>query len=121
VVPDVNQIQVSPYTIREVTRAYDADHSIVTQSWSPIGLGGALLSEPAIVAIAARHGKSAAQVVLRWHVELGLGAVPKSVNPERMAANIDIFDFALSDDEIAAISALDRGEAHAEDSDETGN
>ena len=121
VVPDVNQIQVSPYTIREVTRAYDADHSIVTQSWSPIGLGGALLSEPAIVAIAARHGKSAAQVVLRWLVELGLGAVPKSVNPERMAANIDIFDFALSDDEIAAISALDRGEAHAEDSDETGN
>jgi 2,5-diketo-D-gluconate reductase A len=121
VVPDVNQIQVSPYTIREVTRAYDAEHDIVTQSWSPIGLGGQLLSEPAITEIAARHGKSPAQVVLRWHVELGLSAVPKSANPERMAANIDIFDFALGGDEIAAISALDRGESHADDSDQTGN
>ncbi|MGA2470739.1 MAG: aldo/keto reductase [Solirubrobacteraceae bacterium] len=121
VAPDVNQIELNPYTTRSETRAYDSGHDIVTQAWSPIGLGGRLLHEAAITTIADRHAKTPAQVVLRWHVELGLSAVPKSVRPNRIAANIDIFDFTLTPDEIAAISALDRGESHAQDSDHTGN
>ena len=121
VVPDVNQIELNPFVTRETARAYHQSHGIVTQSWSPIALGGQLLREPTITEIAARHGKTAAQVVLRWHIELGLSAVPKSVNPERIATNIEIFDFALSSEEVSAISALDRGEHSAEDSDQTGN
>jgi 2,5-diketo-D-gluconate reductase A len=121
IVPDVNQIQLSPYTTRDAARAYHAEHGIVTQSWSPLGLGRELLHEPVIVQIAQRHGRSTAQIVLRWHVALGLSAVPKSGRPERMAANIDIFDFELSQDEVAAISALDRGESHADDSDVIGH
>jgi 2,5-diketo-D-gluconate reductase A len=121
IVPDVNQIQLSPYTTRDEARAYHAEQGIVTQSWSPLGLGGELLREPAIREVAKHHSKSTAQVILRWHIELGLSAVPKSANPKRMAENIDIFDFALSDAEIAALSALDRGEASADDSDVMGH
>lgn len=121
IVPDVNQIQLSPYTTRGEARAYHAEQGIVTQSWSPLGLGGELLREPAIRQVAKHHSKSPAQVILRWHIELGLSAVPKSANPKRMAENIDIFDFALSDAEIAALSALDRGEASADDSDVMGH
>jgi 2,5-diketo-D-gluconate reductase A len=121
IVPDVNQIQLSPYTTRDEARAYHALHGIVTQSWSPLGLGRELLSEDVIVEIAEHHGRSPAQVVLRWHVELGLAAVPKSARAERMAENIALFDFALSAAEVAAISALDRGEAYADDSDVIGH
>ncbi len=121
VVPDVNQIQLNPALARVPTRAYHASHGIVTQSWGPIAQGGELLDEPAITEIAQRHEKTPAQVVLRWHVELGLSAVPKSASPERMAANIDIFDFALTPAERAAISALDRGEGAAWDSDKMGH
>jgi 2,5-diketo-D-gluconate reductase A len=121
VAPDVNQIELNPTLTRERTRGYDAGHGIVTQSWSPIGQGGELLDQPAITEIAERHGKTPAQIVLRWHVELGLSAVPKSATPERMAANIDIFGFALTADELAAISALDRGEGAAADSDKIGH
>lgn len=122
VVPDVNQIELNPSVTREAMRAYDTGHGIVTQSWTPIGGdGGVLLDEPAIVEIAQRRGRTPAQVVLRWHVELGLSAVPKSANLERMAANIDVFDFTLTPAEMAAISALDRGEAAAFDSDRIGH
>jgi 2,5-diketo-D-gluconate reductase A len=121
IAPDVNQIQLSPYTTREEARAYHAEHGIVTQSWSPLGLGRELLRDPVIVEIAEHHDKSAAQVVLRWHVQLGLSAVPKSANPQRMAENIDVYDFELTVEEVAALSALDRGEAFADDSDVTGH
>jgi 2,5-diketo-D-gluconate reductase A len=121
VVPDVNQIQLSPYTTRDAARAYHAEHGIVTQSWSPLGLGRELLREPVIVEIAERHRRTVAQTVLRWHIELGLAAVPKTQQPARMAENIDVFDWQLSDAEISAISALDRGEAFADDSDVIGH
>jgi 2,5-diketo-D-gluconate reductase A len=122
IVVDVNQIQLSPYTTRDASRAFDAEHGIVTESWSPIGgQSDDLRSDPVITEIAERHGKSPTQAVLRWHIQLGLVTVPKSGNPARIAENIDIFDFALTDDEMAAISALDRGESEASDSDTFGH
>jgi 2,5-diketo-D-gluconate reductase A len=121
VVPDVNQIQLSPYTTRDAARAYHAEQGIVTQSWSPLGLGRELLREPVIVETAQLHGRTPAQVVLRWHIELGLAAVPKTQQPARMASNIDLFDWSLSAAEVQAISQLDKGEAFADDSDVIGH
>jgi len=124
VVPDVNQIQLDPRLGRSAMRAYHADRGIVTESWSPLGAGTGLLEEPAVTAIAATHDRTPAQIVLRWHIELGLVTVPKSANPRRMVENISIFDFTLTPAEVAAISALDRGpagEADALDSDVFGH
>ncbi len=121
VVPAVNQIELCPYTTREELRAYNQSHQIVTQSWSPIDLGGRLLREPLLTALAKRYAKTEAQIVLRWHVQLGLSAIPKSSRPDRIAANIDVFDFTLSAEEVTAISLFDRGEAYAQDSDRVGN
>jgi 2,5-diketo-D-gluconate reductase A len=122
VVPDVNQIQLSPTVTRESSRAFHAEHGIVTQSWSPIGgQSNDVLREPVVVEVAERHGRTPAQVVLRWHMELGLTAVPKSSDPTRLKQNLDVFDFALSADEVAAISALDQGDAAGADSDAFGH
>ena len=120
--PDVNQIQLSPYSTRNDTRAYDDAHQIITESWSPIGASSnELRNDPVITTIADRYGKSTTQVVLRWHVQLGLVAIPKSADPGRIAENIDVFDFELSDDEMETISGLDRGESEVTDSDEFGH
>jgi 2,5-diketo-D-gluconate reductase A len=121
VVPDVNQIELCPTVTRDGPRRYDAEHGIVTESWSPLGKGGDVLVEPVIVGAAERLGRTPAQVVLRWHVQLGLVAIPKSADPGRLAANLDVFDFELSADEMVAFSALDRGEDSAEDSDAFGH
>jgi 2,5-diketo-D-gluconate reductase A len=121
VTPDVNQIQLDPTLTREAARAYHQAHGIVTQSWGPIGHGGELLAQPAVTEIADRHGRTPAQIVLRWHLELGLVPIPKTSSPERMKSNIDVFDFALAPAEVAALSALDRGEDAATDSDTTGH
>ena len=122
IVPDVNQIQLSPYTTRSATRAHDAEHQIVTESWSPLGAGsGELRRDPVIVEIASRYGKSPAQTILRWHTQLGLVPIPRSGNADRIAENLAIFDFTLNDADMAAISALDRGEAEAADSDVFGH
>jgi 2,5-diketo-D-gluconate reductase A len=121
VVPDVNQIELNPAVTRDATRAYDEAHGIVTQSWSPIGRGGDLLHETVITRLADRYGKTPAQIVLRWHMELGLITVPKTANPERMKENIDIFDFALTPEEVGEISGLDQGESAATDSDVVGH
>ena len=122
IVPDVNQIQLSPYATRNDTRAYDAAHQIVTESWSPIGASDAGLREdPVIAEIAEAYGKSVTQVVLRWHLQLGLVAIPKSANRGRLAENIDVFDFELSDEQLASISGLDRGEGEVTDSDVFGH
>ncbi|MCX2934402.1 aldo/keto reductase [Mycobacterium sp. CVI_P3] len=109
-VPAVNQIEVHPYFANDALRAYGTDHDILTEAWSPIAQG-AVLGDPVIGGIAERIGKSPAQVVLRWHIERGDIVFPKSVTPERIKENIEIFDFELGDEDIDAITALDKGEA----------
>jgi diketogulonate reductase-like aldo/keto reductase len=117
VVPAVNQIEVHPYFTQVDTRELDARHGILTQAWSPIGgitayrdgMPKRTFDDPTILEIADAHGKTAAQVMLRWHVQEGRSAIPKSVRPERIAENFDIFDFELSDTELEAIDNLDTG------------
>ena len=109
VIPAVNQIEVHPYFVNAEVRAYGEEHGIVTEAWSPIAQGG-VLDDEVIGEIAERVDASPAQVVLRWHVEHGHVVFPKSVTPERIRENYEIFDFELSDDDIAKIDALDRGE-----------
>jgi 2,5-diketo-D-gluconate reductase A len=122
ITPDVNQIQLSPYSTRNESRAYHAAHGIVTESWSPLGASSrGLRNDPLITGIAKDHGKSPTQVVLRWHVQLGLVVIPRSSNPGRMAENLDIFDFELTEEEMSTISSLDRGDAVVRDSDEFGH
>ncbi|MEU0881505.1 aldo/keto reductase [Lentzea sp. NPDC005914] len=106
--PAVNQIELHPYLQQAELRAFHAQHGIQTEAWSPLGQGGELLSDPVIAEIAERHGRSAAQVVLRWHLQIGNVVIPKSVTPARIVENISVFDFELSDEEIAAVSTLDR-------------
>lgn len=109
VVPVVNQIELHPDFAQNDVVAANTKLKIVTESWSPLGQGGDLLKNDVLVAIGKKHGKTPAQVVLRWHVQLGHMVIPKSVTPERIAANIDIFDFQLSADEMKAIGGLDAG------------
>lgn len=109
ITPAVNQIEVHPYFTNDETRAYGVEHQIATEAWSPIAQGK-VLDDPTISEIAERVGKSTAQVTLRWHVERGDVVFPKSVTTERMQANFEIFDFELADSDVAAITALDRGE-----------
>lgn len=110
VVPVVNQIEVHPYFTNEAARAASHRHGVAVESWSPIAQGG-VLGDAVINRIAEAHGKTPAQVTLRWHVERGDIVFPKSMSAERMRENFEIFDFSLSTDEVAAITALDQGEA----------
>jgi 2,5-diketo-D-gluconate reductase A len=119
--PAVNQIQLNPRTTRPEQRAYDSAQGIVTVSWGPLRPGSDLLDDPTIATVAAKYGKTPAQIVLRWHIELGLVAIPKSASPTRLAQNIDIFNFELTDDEVAALSALDTGADPGVDSDTSGH
>ncbi|MET9428268.1 MULTISPECIES: aldo/keto reductase [unclassified Streptomyces] len=107
IVPAVNQIELHPHLQQAESRAYHARHGIATEAWSPLGQGKGLLEAPALVAIARKHGRTPAQVVLRWHLQLGNVVIPKSVTPSRIRENIDVFDFALDADDLAAIAALD--------------
>src|SRR3954469_5489587 len=93
VVPAVNQVELHPYLAQEPLRAFHAEHGIATEAWSPLGQGKGLLDDPVIAEIARRHDRSAAQVVLRWHLQLGNVVIPKSVTPSRIAENLDVFDF----------------------------
>jgi 2,5-diketo-D-gluconate reductase A len=121
VAPHVNQVQLDPRIGRADQRSYHAAHGIVTESWSPIGQGGGLLADPAIAGVARRHSKTPAQIVLRWHVQLGLIPIPKTSRPQRLAENIDVFDFELSSDEMDEITELDRHGEGAVDSDRFGH
>lgn len=109
VVPAVNQIELHPYLQQADLREFHAKHGIQTEAWSPLGQGGELLGDPVVTEIAARHQRSAAQIVLRWHLQLGNVVIPKSVTPSRIRENIAVFDFELSEEEMAALSTLDRG------------
>jgi len=106
VTPALNQIQLHPRFQQRAMRAKHDKLGIVTQSWSPLGQGQ-LLADPAIGAIAARHDKSPAQIIIRWHLDMGFVVIPKSVTPSRIVENFDVFDFTLSDEDKAAIAGLD--------------
>jgi diketogulonate reductase-like aldo/keto reductase len=108
VTPAVNQIELHPSFPQEELRAVHAELGVVTEAWSPLGKGAARYDDPAIVTAAERHGVSPAQVILRWHVQLGSVPIPKSATPARQAENLDVFGFELSADEVAAITALGR-------------
>jgi 2,5-diketo-D-gluconate reductase A len=120
VVPAINQIELHPYFAQKENEAANTARGIITQAWSPIGgitfypgwsdgKGKNPLTDPVIAAIGAEHGKTNAQVMLRWHIQQGRSVIPKSVKPERIAENLDVFDFALTDDQLAQIDALDTG------------
>ncbi|MGW6478351.1 aldo/keto reductase [Streptomyces sp. NPDC055059] len=106
IIPAVNQIELHPHLQQRAAREFHAEQGIATEAWSPLGQGKGLLEVPAIVAIAQKHGRTPAQIVLRWHVQLGNVVIPKSVTPSRIVENIAVFDFELDVEDIAAISAL---------------
>lgn len=108
VVPVVNQIELHPLMTQGELREMHAQLGIATEAWSPLGQGR-LLDHPTIASIADAYGKTPAQAIIRWHLQIGNIVIPKSVNPERIASNFDVFDFELSDDDIASISSLDNG------------
>jgi diketogulonate reductase-like aldo/keto reductase len=116
VIPAVNQVEVHPYFTQPAVQAADAAHGVLTQAWSPIGgitsyrgTGTSTFDDPAINAIAAAHGKTPAQVMIRWHLQQGRSAIPKSVRPERIAENFDVFGFELTTAELKALDGLDTG------------
>ena len=121
VVPAVNQVQLSPFTPRQAERDYAAAHGIVIESYSPIGRGRELLTAEQVQQVAARHEKSAAQVVLRWHVQQGLVPIPKSANPGRIRDNIAVYGFELDDTDLATLAELDQGTSAAINSDHEGH
>ncbi|KNH20367.1 oxidoreductase [Arthrobacter sp. ZBG10] len=128
IIPAVNQVELHPYFTQPEVQVADAEHGIVTQAWSPIGgitfypgwgeERRNVMEDPAIAAIGQAHGKSPAQVMLRWHLQQGRSAIPKSTNPSRIAENFNVFDFELSEAELAGINALDTGVRNGPDPDE---
>ncbi|MBZ6140673.1 aldo/keto reductase [Streptomyces olivaceus] len=106
VLPAVNQIELHPHLQQHASRELHAEQGIATEAWSPLGSGKGILEIPAIVAIAQKHGRTPAQVVLRWHLQLGNVVIPKSVTPSRIKENIDVFGFSLDTEDLAAIRAL---------------
>jgi len=117
VTPAVNQIELHPYLIQEQLREYDTTHRIATEAWSPIAQGGDLLKDPVITSLAEKYGKTPAQIVLRWHLELGNVVIPKSVTPSRIRENFDLFDIELDGEDVEAISSLNRDERTGPDPD----
>lgn len=108
-VPALNQVELHPRLVQAELRALHAERGIVTEAWSPLAQGGDLLGDPVVTDLADAHGKSPAQVLLRWHLQLGNVVIPKSVTPERIRANLDVFDFELSSQEMDSLTGLDTG------------
>jgi diketogulonate reductase-like aldo/keto reductase len=109
VVPVLNQVELHPYLQQSELRRAHEELGILTEAWAPLARGGELLKDPVIAGLADKHARTPAQVVLRWHVELGNVVIPKSVTPARISENANIFDFSLDEDDLAAIAGLDRG------------
>jgi diketogulonate reductase-like aldo/keto reductase len=109
VTPAVNQVELHPYFPQAALRGFHAKHGIRTESWSPLARRSELLTERVVTDVAATHGVTPTQAVLRWHVQLGSTPIPKSATPERQRENADVFDFTLSDEEMRALSGLERG------------
>ncbi|HEY7595492.1 MAG TPA: aldo/keto reductase [Actinophytocola sp.] len=108
-VPAVNQIELHPYLQQAELRGMHGDLGIATEAWSPLAKGGDLLGEHAVTELAAKHDRTPAQVVLRWHLQLGNVVIPKSVTPARIRENLDVFGFELDTDDVARLSTLERG------------
>lgn len=119
-VPSVNQVELHPYLTQDGLRRVDAEFGIATEAWSPLGKGGELLRDQTIVGIAEKYGVTPAQVVIRWHLQVGNVVIPKSVTPERIRSNFDVFGFELADDDVAAIDALNRDQRLGPDPDTFG-
>jgi 2,5-diketo-D-gluconate reductase A len=120
VLPSVNQIELSPYLQQEELRAFHAEHGIVTEAWSPLAARAGLLDDPVVTGIAGKHGVTPGQVALRWHLEIGNVVLTRSVTPERIDANRDLFGFSLDDEDLDAIRSLDRGTRTGPDPDTFG-
>jgi 2,5-diketo-D-gluconate reductase A len=119
--PEVDQVELDPTLPRREWRAFHAGHGIVTQSWSPLGRAGPVLADPRVRAIAERHGRSPAQIVLRWHVQQGLAVAVGASDPREIREDIDVFGFALAPAELASLDALDEGRAPARDPEKHGH
>ncbi|MEO6126032.1 MAG: aldo/keto reductase [Ilumatobacteraceae bacterium] len=117
VVPQLNQIELHPYLQQAEMRAFNAEHGIATEAWSPLGSGHGLLDDPVLAAIAERKGASTAQVVLAWHLAIGNVVIPKSVTPSRIAENFAAVEVTLDGDDLAQIATLDRGQRYGSDPD----
>jgi 2,5-diketo-D-gluconate reductase A len=117
VVPALNQIELHPYLQQEELRAFHAEHGIATEAWSPLAQGGGLLKDETITRLASEYDRTPAQIVLRWHLQLGNVVIPKSATPSRIRENIEVFDFELSDDDMAAIARSNRDERTGPDPD----
>ncbi|BDZ44750.1 aldo/keto reductase [Naasia aerilata] len=117
VAPAVNQVELHPWLPQDELREFDAAHGIVTEAWSPLARGR-VLGDELLERIGAKHGKSSAQVVLRWHLDRGIVVIPKSVTPSRIRENFDVFDFSLDEEDAAAIAALGSGERTGRDPDQ---
>jgi diketogulonate reductase-like aldo/keto reductase len=120
IVPAVNQIELHPDFAQAQARAFHAEHGIVTEAWSPLGQGKDLLRNQVLADVAGKHGVTPAQVVLRWHLQLGIVAIPKSVTPARIEENIDVFGFELDGADLAALAGLDSGARLGPDPDQFG-
>jgi diketogulonate reductase-like aldo/keto reductase len=119
-VPALNQIELHPYLTQEGLSSFDRDHGIATEAWSPLARGGTLLRDQVVTSTAEKYGRTPAQIVLRWHLQLGNVVIPKSATPARIEENFAVFDFELADDDVAAISALNRDERTGPDPDAFG-
>jgi|SRR5689334_22848992 len=108
--PAINQVELHPYLQQAGLREFHAAHGIVTEAWSPLASGGAVLDDPVVRGIAEKHAVTPAQAILRWHLQIGNVVIPKSVTPSRIAENFDVFGFELDDDDLAAFTPLDRSE-----------
>jgi diketogulonate reductase-like aldo/keto reductase len=117
VAPAVNQIELHPYFPQDEQRAYDADHGIITEAWSPLGRASDMLQDPVLTGIASAHGVGVGEVILAWHARLGVVPIPKASSPERQRANLAAVDLTLSDDDVAAIAALARPDGRIADQD----
>ena len=112
VTPAVSQVELHPYFQQREQLAYDNAHGIITEAWSPLGRANQMLRDPDLKRIAAKHGISVVQAILRWHLQYGDVAIPKSLNPERQRQNLDLTAFELDDQDMADIAAMDNPEGH---------
>ncbi|MEA5366861.1 aldo/keto reductase [Amycolatopsis sp., V23-08] len=117
IAPALNQVELHPYLQQHEVREFDAKNGIATEAWSPLAKGGSLLGDPIVAELAVKHGRTPAQIVLRWHLQLGNVVIPKSVTPSRIQENFDLFGFTLTEEELESLTPLNRGERTGPDPD----